>query len=1799
MTTFLDSYRSRLAAIIAARGSTSPASPKDMVYEAMRRSQNANQFAGKLPVGDSQGAGGDLKDLLWDDDKSVGKRIIDVLSRGNYASANAALEWNKDAEAAGGSLGDYVADFFTADNFAAFGRGLAGKDKTLYSDVLEQAHPNMGNKTRAAVGLGLDIFADPTTYIPVAGIAKLVGRAKKPVEAVEQAAAQGKPVEASSADEFIQRLMAEKEETPGVADIVEAAPAAPEGSQVFRVGEDGTATVGKAPLALPAGPTDFERFLERIRSEVPDNAPVAEAAKAKLPGEQRFRAGEEGVEAIEPPRALPPGPSSDPAIVSARAAVETFNSELGKIRPRRYGVKPDDVPSLYRESTETITEQVPREITEFITEEAPIAAPKPAPTGGAKNPRASAVYAAILNSPEYRIKIPDNIPLTIKGRKVVSVQELQNAMGRLREKLSPEQFQQVTTTLDRTIKATVKDIISGKAEPPSGVLYFKENGVSSNGGVSIEAFERMLAGELPSKKVKPPKGYSREGVSDEWEAATKEGAERGVYELDDAERFFLRDLTGTPISIRQWLESRGVDLSGKKKPADAPVAGFEAPATPTLREVKKTIMENVEKQIPKWTRLTDAEQVAWLSRWSEVFDPEDLRYLRQANSDANFKSRLNKVLSRVDDGKSFTTLDELENAVNAGLVSLDDLQGLLKLTGAKSIAGLKKSSTTMLNRAARLEQEFFNRGKKSRVSSKAKPKVERGPLKPEDDIWAVQTEARASTALADVKPADEIIEAVARGDESAFDAAKPTLTAAQVQDLRAALDDATFKNLVNPQDLEKYPHLSNRGAKRTHRTPGTGHGRWLNSWNMRSQADVFSALISRQAKRLRDSGLKGPRRSAAAYDEMIQALRAVDLAYKKQGITPVLGQGNTGLPMSIADVFDSLPRPLVEKHAFDYGFAISPTAWLESAEAVLNFGLGRLDANMARQAIVDSIYKSTSRNGNTWYASPIVRPGNKSVKADQAKSVVDAFAKTMVENVAPLMQRLEVNSAARSIKIGEHAAAMTDEVIDSAILVFTDPKFSMGDAVNMLGRTRAAVDDAAKRMGNVSDEAKQIAKDEVEIRLSGMVGPGDMAEVRAAKAMEAATTPTEKTAVALKTHQSRADEALSALDDVSDLGDAAHARLNNGIVRTFAPVLSKFDPQFGHRTLHPWLHRERNFTHENAIRYRVALGNLNKMVAATGDPDAARKVWNAIQNGHEITEGPLAPIYQQMSVAANKILDNLVERNGFDYSHINAHLERLGVPDTYRLGPDERWRKWADVEDPLDILDRTHAALQAASIEATIGRDFTTTFGSKTKKPGYVRVGDREGKTIIYRFIDDKQYYPKELVTELVHLDKVMQQSRHIEGDFGNFISKYYDPIIHAWKSGLTIYRPGHHVRNLVGDVTLSFLAGVTNPRYYSTAARVMGDQAGKYKDFDSIAALSGFAEKGYNPPGAKSVAGATVNVGRNKVSVGSSEIYQAAYRQGLLPDYRLLEDTAFSKAEEAKIFGNINKPKPFGGRVQKLASDVSQYRDHYVRLAHFIHAIENGRYASLDEAFEAAGRQVRKWHPDGSDLANFEHKYMRRTFMFYSWVRKAIPLVLEAAVMQPGRTMVFPKSMYALAEANGVNLDSLSDPFPTDTLFPEFLTDEVTGPAFGNAAEGYMGIDPGNPTADVFNDFLNKRPDRAFMGSLTPWFRIPVELSTGTSSRLGTPIQDTSDYIDSQIPIVSNIANITNRSASTGFTQPQRDADVTAGGLPRGDSEGLDTLALINALTGIGLRDYNKDNYNRLAQIQMGERIGERLRGG
>ena len=179
-----------------------------------------------------------------------------------------------------------------------------------------------------------------------------------------------------------------------------------------------------------------------------------------------------------------------------------------------------------------------------------------------------------------------------------------------------------------------------------------------------------------------------------------------------------------------------------------------------------------------------------------------------------------------------------------------------------------------------------------------------------------------------------------------------------------------------------------------------------------------------------------------------------------------------------------------------------------------------------------------------------------------------------------------------------------------------------------------------------------------------------------------------------------------------------------------------------------------------------------------------------------------------------------------------------GLPDEFRMTDDlDEWRSW-DVKDPSRTLVKLADAAATVAEHRAIVSNFVSTMKkdkllSDTPKPGMVRIADTGGSTFA-KLMHEGVYVDREMANQLHRLDVLTRTSRQFSGEVGKFINELYMPAQSIWKQLITVFRPGHHLRNVAGNNFMSWIDR-GNRHYLSSQRDAMKVMAVKnnYKDAD------------------------------------------------------------------------------------------------------------------------------------------------------------------------------------------------------------------------------------------------------------------------------------------------------------------------------------------------------------------------------
>lgn len=632
---------------------------------------------------------------------------------------------------------------------------------------------------------------------------------------------------------------------------------------------------------------------------------------------------------------------------------------------------------------------------------------------------------------------------------------------------------------------------------------------------------------------------------------------------------------------------------------------------------------------------------------------------------------------------------------------------------------------------------------------------------------------------------------------------------------------------------------------------------------------------------------------------------------------------------------------------------------------------------------------------------------------------------------------------------------------------------------------------------------------------------------------------------------------------------------------------ARFNAAYGVKDMRP-IFLER---HSHALTNAAMRSHLFNDLAKTFSPKN-RDLWHeamrtAQMNG--IAEGQVGELTKHILAAMENLVGGSGLRNGaladstvagrarLYMQELNRHMRRFGLGEyqfiakkiknklgeehDYSQGADwlKSWETW-EIKDPYTFLHRFQNAVESTVHEKAMFDEIVTRFASP-KRYKDVKYGVSHPRLQGFFFNEEGARQAQVFIKALKELNTPNPKSL-----------QYIDHVLSKFKAAVTIYMPGHHLTNLIGDTYYNWIAGVNKPIRYEQAMKVMASQKGRYGNFFDFTKISSpdALKQAVARSLVKADAGLELPATGNKViltmkngtKVTADMIYTAALHKGVLPLAKVLEDVT---SDATSI---LDKFRPLGGKGQQAVHKISEIRDHVPRIAQFIDVLAKSDH-SFATAIDHAAHQVRKWHPDGLDTTNFERQFMKRIFPFYSWTRKAIPLAIESSLIAAPKVMAYPRLMEALALAAGVPPGtSLSDPFPNDQMFPDWIRQRGIGPIWGSPGN-YRVVNPSTPVLDMIS--LLGNPGTQLLENLNPMVKVPLETANGETLGTNIPIKSYPNYLSKQIPVVSNIGRGSGMFGVSDTTKAQ--------GFPNWQN-------LFNMATGA--KTYNTGQYQKSAQFDL-----------
>lgn len=336
------------------------------------------------------------------------------------------------------------------------------------------------------------------------------------------------------------------------------------------------------------------------------------------------------------------------------------------------------------------------------------------------------------------------------------------------------------------------------------------------------------------------------------------------------------------------------------------------------------------------------------------------------------------------------------------------------------------------------------------------------------------------------------------------------------------------------------------------------------------------------------------------------------------------------------------------------------------------------------------------------------------------------------------------------------------------------------------------------------------------------------------------------------------------------------------------------------------------------------------------------------------------------------------------------------------------------------------------------------------------------GKTQVIRGLDSDVYFPPEIANDIKKLLEFTEP-----GPTQSKASKLFDQAMGYWKQSMTIYNPGYYTRNGIGEMMVSWLDGVNNPKYYRMAYRVARFRKGTDRNLANLVDRWSMLENANLPID-------VVNPGEVLLTLKGG--VKVRVEDALREYVNMALGSTFANTDLARgtraLAGSTlagNKLTRGARKTNEFMHDVGEGFEDYLRMAHFLHAMENSGKTSLAAAARYARERVVRSHFDYSDFSKFEQMAMVRLFPFYKWTRRGAPLMVAHLFMTPGKMAVMPKAFDA---ASNLGIDPVGI-FNDD---PVLSTQDVHEDKNGNLPN-YRGIAP-SWVRDLFAYQMAPAPD-------------------------------------------------------------------------------------------------------------------------
>lgn len=791
--------------------------------------------------------------------------------------------------------------------------------------------------------------------------------------------------------------------------------------------------------------------------------------------------------------------------------------------------------------------------------------------------------------------------------------------------------------------------------------------------------------------------------------------------------------------------------------------------------------------------------------------------------------------------------------------------------------------------------------------------------------------------------------------------------------------------------------------------------------------------------------------------------------------------------------------------------------------------------------------------------------------------------------------------AGQAIAEAPKVAHAIEEAVDTAVdAVDTLPEAA---AMDVLDEAPKAAKDS---VSDLSPSAQEVVQDNVKAAVQGITqSKGELFSVKYQQ--RAARVADDSGSARLGLREAEATDRVLGIGNIGNHSllkinasafRRAGQRLTPGLDRALSEAATKARASGERLTIRfnaghgfdPFFHAtRRGVANSAAARSQQHMGEISKVFRGMSHSDV-KDVLNDVQMGKLDT--PQAQAANEFLTKIFDAEDGWLVQNGITMKEFEEQLHRLyptrhnaqGRVDTSwrpqvvekpvdklkQAKPDaswhDSWKYWNWTDNPAVDLLKVRLAFENSLAQRQMYEDLVHNFGiSKTNKIAHAQAR-KEGWGEVKRFHPalDGYVFPPEIAQQINKHEDMFRMRKDTTSEF----MKKYDKLLQGWKTGVTIYSPSHHIRNMVGDMWMAyFVDGVRSPVHYQQALRAVLHEK---PDLDPAAfgtALTKTADKD------------VLFKMRNGTPV-TAEQFRILWRD-------MGGHQAFASADNLDDLASVKGRIPTIIR-EKVASPIEDV----TRMGHAIALMKRSKHTDPVKALEEIIPRVNRAHVDYGNLTDFERGTMRRLIPFYTWQRHVFPVLIDSMLRNPQRVMVYPKAQVAISEGRGFERDD-TNYFPqSHQISPEWITAGAGVPYATNKRGNVIYGDPSNPFNDAIFKGLLLNPKSSIGGMLSPFVRVPAEMFVRNDPVLapegrqffgGIPIKNRIEYLEDNTPILNNFIRLTRRDPYHGFDQREPTKD-------RPDEQGTNLTALINFLTAGGLQE-NTERRREFAEKNEGRK--------